>query len=335
MLEVSTPGAEQRTGVDFTEVYKNSGFAKDYQHVIDEFSTPKEGSQPLHFDTTFAKPMSRQFTINLWRFMITYWRTTEYNAVRYLLTVLIGLVFSFVFYKLGGHVTTQQGITNVLGALYASTIFLGIINSIVLQPIAAENRGIMYRERAAGMYAVFPWIGAMGVAELVYGTIQAILYCCIIYFACGFARDAAKFFWFLLFLWFTLMFFSLFGLMAVALTPNIKVAAVFSSNFYSVINLFAGFIIPRPQVPGWWIWLAYINPCTWTLYGLIASQVGDFDNELTLYAGGTSTPRQYIKQQYDYSHDFLGQCVAILSAWIIVLFTGSYLCFRYINHLKR
>ena len=28
MLEVSTPGAEQRTGVDFAEVYKGSEFAK-------------------------------------------------------------------------------------------------------------------------------------------------------------------------------------------------------------------------------------------------------------------------------------------------------------------
>lgn len=45
---------------------------------------------------------------------------------------------------------SQLGIQNVLGALYASVIFLGIINSIVLQPIAAENRGVMYRERAAG-----------------------------------------------------------------------------------------------------------------------------------------------------------------------------------------
>ena len=73
MLEVTTPGAEQRTGVDFTEIYKNSGFAKDYQHIIDEFSTPQEGSQPLHFDTTYAKPLSKQLSINLWRYMITYW----------------------------------------------------------------------------------------------------------------------------------------------------------------------------------------------------------------------------------------------------------------------
>ena len=58
----------------------------------------------------------------------------------------------FIFWKVGVQTTTQLGMQSVLGALYASTIFLGIINALVLQPVAAENRGTMYRERAAGMY---------------------------------------------------------------------------------------------------------------------------------------------------------------------------------------
>ena len=62
----------------------------------------------------------------------------------------------FIFWKLGGHVTTQLGIQSVLGALYASVTFLCIINSIILQPIVAENRAVMYRERAAGELAVHP-----------------------------------------------------------------------------------------------------------------------------------------------------------------------------------
>lgn len=57
--------------------------------------------------------------------------------------------------------TTQIGITASAGALYASTIFIGIINSITVQPITAEKRGVMYRERAAGMYAVFPWVAGL------------------------------------------------------------------------------------------------------------------------------------------------------------------------------
>lgn len=65
--------------------------------------------------------------------------------------IFMSILCRFIFWKEGGHTTTQQGITSVLGALYASVIFLGIINSIVLQPIAAENRGVLYRERAAGV----------------------------------------------------------------------------------------------------------------------------------------------------------------------------------------
>lgn len=66
---------------------------RDYQKMIDEFSEPKEGAKALAFDTVYAKPLYRQYTINFWRFMITYWRTVEYNAVRYLLTAVIGLAF--------------------------------------------------------------------------------------------------------------------------------------------------------------------------------------------------------------------------------------------------
>lgn len=35
---------------------------------------------------------------------------------------------------------------------------------------------------------------------------------------------------------------------------------------YAVWNLMAGFIIPQPKVPGWWIWLLYLNPAHWSFY---------------------------------------------------------------------
>lgn len=44
----------------------------------------------------------------------------------------------------------------------------------------------------------------------------------------------------------TLQYCTLYGVMAVAVTPNLMLAAVLSSAFYSMWNLFAGFIIPKP-----------------------------------------------------------------------------------------
>ena len=47
-------------------------------------------------------------------------------------------------------------------------------------------------------------------------------------------------------MWATLQYCTLYGIMAVAVTPNLMLAAVLSSGFYSMWNLFAGFIIPKP-----------------------------------------------------------------------------------------
>ena len=76
---------------------------------------------------------------------------------RFLLTIFIGIFFGFVMWALGGRVTTQNGIFTSAGALYASTVFIGIINSISVQPIISQQRGVMYREKAAGTYAIWPW----------------------------------------------------------------------------------------------------------------------------------------------------------------------------------
>ena len=46
--------------------------------------------------------------------------------------------------------STQQDIFNVSGALYAATLFLGVSNSSSVQPVMSIERGVFYRERAAG-----------------------------------------------------------------------------------------------------------------------------------------------------------------------------------------
>ena len=80
-----------------------------------------------------------------------------HTSCRFFLTIFIAIFFSYVMWALGGRVTTQNGIQTSAGALYASTLFLGIINSISVQPIIAQQRGVMYREKAAGTYAIWPW----------------------------------------------------------------------------------------------------------------------------------------------------------------------------------
>ena len=54
-----------------------------------------------------------------------------------------------------------MNLVNSVGSLYSSTLFLGIVNSLGVQPMVNTERSVYYREHAAGYYSVFPFYFAM------------------------------------------------------------------------------------------------------------------------------------------------------------------------------
>ncbi len=52
---------------------------------------------------------------------------------------------------------TQIEVFNVMGALYAGTMLLGVQNASTVQPVVAVERTVFYRERAASMYSPLPY----------------------------------------------------------------------------------------------------------------------------------------------------------------------------------
>ena len=76
------------------------------------------------------------------------------------------------FWALGGRSDSETAIYSTLGALLVASLFLGILNSIFVQPVIASERQVFYRERAAGMYSVFPWY--LGMVSLV----ALCIWCC-------------------------------------------------------------------------------------------------------------------------------------------------------------
>ena len=58
----------------------------------------------------------------------------------------------------------------------------------------------------------------------------------------------------------TLLYFTYYGVACVAITPNLMMAAILSGAFYGLMNLFAGFVMPKPNYPGWWVWVSALCP---------------------------------------------------------------------------
>lgn len=83
------------------------------------------------------------------------------------------------------------------------------------------------------------------VIELPYVLVQTILYGIVVYAMIGFQWTASKLFWYLFFMYFTLLYFTAYGMMSAATTPNQQIAGIASSACYGIWNIFSGFIIPK------------------------------------------------------------------------------------------
>lgn len=72
------------------------------------------------------------------------------------------------------------------------------------------------------------------------------------------------------------------------------------------------------QIPIWWRWYYWATPVAWTIYGLIASQVGDKDADLEVPGTGTVRLKTYLKDSMGFEHDFLPAVVAAHVGWVLL-----------------
>ncbi|CAL5391490.1 unnamed protein product [Camellia sinensis] len=260
MLDVSSTSVEAQLDVDFAEIYANSGLYQN-QELIKELSTPAPGTNDLYFPTKYSQSFLTQCLACFWKQHWSYWRNSQYNAIRFFMTIVIGIIFGVIFlgkgskmqvYNFGIYtlvitfVHQQQDLLNLLGATYSAVFFLGASNANAVQIVVAVERTVFYRERAAGMYSELPYAFAQVAIETIYVVIQTFIYALLLYSMIGFEWTAVKFFYFYYFIFMCFTYFSMYGMMVVALTPNHQIAAIVMSFFFSFWNLFSGFLIPRP-----------------------------------------------------------------------------------------
>ncbi|KAJ4843034.1 transcription factor [Turnera subulata] len=325
MLEVTNLATEIALGVDFAALYRNSEL---YRHVfvcdklysllghllrnkalIKEMSTPAPDSKDLHFPTRFSQPSFTQFKACLWKQRQSYWRNPPYTAVKFLFATTVALLFGSIYWDVGSQMKNREDLFNSMASMYLPLLFIGIQTTTSVQPVVAVERTVFYRERAAGMYSALPYAFAQILIELPYVFVQSTLYGVIVYAMIGFEWTAAKLFWYLFFVYFTLLYFTFYGMMSVAITPNQHISYIVSTMFYGIWNLFSGFIIPQPLIPVWWRWYYWMCPISWSLYGLLTSQYGNI-NDRRIETG--KTVAEVVRIYFGYENEYLGGVAAVV-----------------------
>ncbi|KAL3528696.1 hypothetical protein ACH5RR_008018 [Cinchona calisaya] len=336
MLEVSSVETEVRLGIDFAEEYKSSSLYQQNKALVKELSTPPPGANELHFPTQYAQTTLDQFKCCLWKQWIAYWRSPNYNLIRFFYSLAAALMVGTIFWRVGSKRESNNDLTTIIGAMYAAVLFVGINNCSTVQPVIAIERTVFYRERAAGMYSALPYAMAQVIAEIPYILVQTSYFTLIVYAMVGFEWTAVKFLWFYFVNFFSFLYFTYYGMMTVAITPNHQVAAIFAAAFYSLFNLFSGFFIPKPRIPKWWIWYYWICPMAWTVYGLIVSQYGDVEDRIQVN-GMLIDPRikDYIKDHFGYEPDFIRPVVIVLIGFTVFFAFMYSCCIKTLNFQRR
>ncbi|KAJ4721744.1 Pleiotropic drug resistance ABC transporter [Melia azedarach] len=318
VLEVTSSSAEAEFGVDFAKIYKDSVLYQNNKELIKHLSTPPPGSTDLYFPTRFSQNAWGQFKSCLWKQHLSYWRSPSYNLSRILQTIAASFIFGVLFWNQGKKINNQQSLFNVLGSLYTSVIFLGINNSASVLPHVAMERTVMYREKFAGMYSPWAYALAQVIVEVPYLLVQAVAYVIITYPMVGYFWSAYKVFWMFYGMFCVMLTFNYFGMLLVSLSPNLMIASIICSMFYTIFNLFSGFLIPCPRIPKWWIWLYYLAPTSWTLNGMLTSQYGDTDEKINVF-GETKTLTSFLEDYFGFYHDRLPIIAVVLIIFPIVL----------------
>lgn len=97
-----------------------------------------------------------------------------------------------------------------------------------------------------GVFLLFFFFFLQVIIEIPYIFVLTIAFTAITYPMIGYYWSAYKVFWYIYSMFCTLLYFNYLGMMLIAITPSFSVAAILQSSFYTIFNLLAGFLIPRP-----------------------------------------------------------------------------------------
>ncbi|OQR82090.1 ATP-binding Cassette (ABC) Superfamily, partial [Achlya hypogyna] len=206
-------------------------------------------------------------------------RNRAYIKTRILMTLLMGAIYATTFLNMDPTLSS-----NVVGIIYLAKLFLAL-GQIPLVPVLLNGRSIFYKQRDANFYGTMSFILAQSLTQVPYAIVETVVFGSILYWVCGFANDASVFVVFLVILILTNLAFVGWLFFVTMMSPNLHVAkpAAMVSVFLHI--LFAGFIITGDNLPGYFVWIYWIDPFAWSLRALAVNQYKVAEFQKCVYDG--------------------------------------------------
>uniref|UniRef100_K3WPQ7 ABC transporter domain-containing protein n=1 Tax=Globisporangium ultimum (strain ATCC 200006 / CBS 805.95 / DAOM BR144) TaxID=431595 RepID=K3WPQ7_GLOUD len=342
---------------DFVQVFKKS----EHKRLLDTtmakpgVSTPAPESGEVIFTNKRAAGNLVQMKFVVGRFMDVYWRTPSYNLTRFVLAIILALLFGVTF--VDANYATYSGMNSGVGMVYLAVLFSGFVSFTSVIPVASDERASFYRERAAQTYNALWYFVGSTVAEIPYVFFSTLLFTVVFYPMVGFTGfGTAVIFWLNLALAVLLM--TYMGHAFAYALPSDEVAGIIGVLVNTAFFLFMGFTPPASAIPQGLRWVHTITPQRFSLSIAAAlaftdcdqaptwnETLGQYENVGSQLACqpledmpidlGHMTVREITESMFGMERDNIVSYFFIVIAYIVGLLILSGLALRYINHQKR
>eukprot|EP00644_Phytophthora_capsici_P014051 jgi/Phyca11/539268/estExt2_Genewise1Plus.C_PHYCAscaffold_30168 len=206
-------------------------------------------------------------------------RNTAFIKGRCVMVVLMGLVYASTFWQV-----EPTDVQNMLGIMFQAILFLAL-GQVSQIPTFMAARDVFYKQRGANFFPTAAYVLACSVAQVPMAIAESLIFGSMVYWMCGFVATAGAFICYMILLILTNLVFSSWFFLLTALSPDFHIAKPFATFTVVFFILFAGFVMAKSTMPGWFVWIYWINPIAWCLRGLAVNQYRAAKFDVCIYEG--------------------------------------------------
>ncbi|KAF2130694.1 hypothetical protein P153DRAFT_336486 [Dothidotthia symphoricarpi CBS 119687] len=240
--------------------------AKDFKGAVHEGKS-KTVSKKSPFTVSFIRQVLACTKREFW---LTWGdKTTLYT--KFFIIISNGLIVGSLFY---GQPLDTSGAFTRGGSAFFSILFLGWLQLSELMK-AVSGREVVKRHNDYAFYRPSAVSLARVVQDIPLLLAQVIPFSIIMYFMTGLDLDAGKFFIYFLFIYTTTFCITSLYRMFASLSPTIDDAVRFAGLALNILIIFTGYVIPKPQLLGkyiWFGWLFHVNPVAYSFEAVLSNE---------------------------------------------------------------
>mmetsp|Transcript_27728 Transcript_27728/g.73197 ORF Transcript_27728/g.73197 Transcript_27728/m.73197 type:complete len:607 (-) Transcript_27728:222-2042(-) len=247
-------GKDEQFLITLEESYRRSALARVQRAAAHELD-----ADPAVFQTSHRAGPFIQFWVLYRRSMHMNWKNPYIFSVRLIMYVVLAFVVGTMYFEKGKYareddtIVGQKAAASLLPLLFFVQAFL-VFMSIAILPFFLELREVFRRERANGQITCLPFVIADFFAGLPGVALIAIISTLLVVFI----ADINGFGGFFLNLFLSLIVSEALMHAIGAAQPHYVIGMAFGAGLFGWFMLCEGFMVPREDIPGGWIWAHYL-----------------------------------------------------------------------------